>query len=381
LKRLLFVINADWYFSLHWIERAINAAENGYDVTIALPQCSSEIRELIESNGMRLHTFPMDRTSLGPLGEIRSLIKLKSIIKNISPDLIHSITIKPNLYCSILCSMLSIPLVCTYPGLGTLKVSNKVVHRLSRFFVFRIISFFSKKMKYKSLFENDQDIAFFRKNKFLQNNNLIRVFGAGVDVSKFKCSVKKHDNGPFKILFASRLLKNKGLEILVESCQILNNLDGMNVELVVAGITDSHSSFSLSPEEISKISSHKFVHWLGHRNDIPDLISVSDLVALPTEYGEGIPRILIEASAMGRPIVTTSSGGCRDICLNGITGYVINPKDKDALKAVIEKLYLSPIRRNEMGKMARKLVESKFSNEFIFKQNLEVYDSLLNSVD
>lgn len=376
MKKLLFVLNADWYFDLHWKERAVDAIANGFDVHVALPTCSDVIKNKLLVEGLKIHIFCMNRTKTSFFKEISAIGSLKKIFDIVVPDLVHSVTIKPNVYCSFLCFWRKIPLVSTYAGLGTLKISTDFKYRLVKGVVFQSIKFFSKNLKVKALFENQEDLDFFEHNNYIAKANLVRVFGAGVNLEQYSYEPSKYQQGSINILFASRLLKDKGLMSLVNAVRLVQK-DGIKVNLYIAGIYDFESPLAFSENDIMELEQNGDIIWLGKRDDISSLIAESDIVALPTSYGEGVPRILIEACAVGRPIITTKLGGCKDICKDGVNGYLVLPNCANEIASSIKKVYKNPSLINEFGLKGRELVEKKFSNESVFKQNLFIYNSLL----
>ncbi|PSU34112.1 glycosyltransferase family 4 protein [Photobacterium phosphoreum] len=376
MKKLLFVINADWYFNLHWKERAINAVKNGYNVFIAMPSCSEKLKYELESDGIVVYLYHLDRTSLGILGEVRSIINLNKVINKVSPDIIHSVTIKPNLYCTILTRIKKIQLVSTYAGLGTLKISNSIKYRLSRSVIFNIIKLFSKSKNITALFENNEDLEYFKVNGIYSECQLVRVFGAGVNLDSYPY-VAPVKNRKIKVLFASRLLKDKGLDVLVSAVRELK-LKKIPIELCVAGIFDFDSPLSFTEEEIKKYSNNGDILWLGQCSNMAKLISQCDIVALPTMYGEGVPRILIEACAIGRPIITTPLGGCKDICIDNVNGFIVEPNDINTIIIALNKLCESHNLIEKFGLKGRELVTNNFSNESVFLQNLFIYKKLLS---
>lgn len=375
MKRILYVLNADWYFELHWKDRAMYAIKSGYQVYVALPSCNETIRSSLEEQGLIVEIFSMSRSGLGIFGEAKTLVSLWKVFEQVKPDLVHSVTMKPNLYSTMLCKWLRIPLVTTYAGLGTLLVSKRKLYKLVRFLVFNAVKIFSNKLNVRALFENNEDLAYFGKNRILPNNCMVRVYGAGVDLSKYAYSYPEPHEG-LKVFFASRLLKNKGLELAVKACELLSERQ-VPITMKVAGIIDRESPYSYSSKELEGIFSSETVEWLGRRDDIARLIAQADVVVLPTTYGEGIPRILIEACAIGRPIVTTNLGGCKDICEDKVNGYLVSVDDVNGISEALENLHNNSEYIINMGKKGRNLVESRFSNQFILSQNNSIYVELL----
>lgn len=376
MKKILYVINADWYFNLHWRDRAFFFKSAGYSVHVAMPINNIKLSEELTELGLIIHHWELARSSMSICQEVSSLISLNRIVSRVQPELIHSVTIKPNLYSIFLAKYKKIPIVSTFAGLGTLGVSNRLKFIVARKIVFNLISIFSQRQSNVALFENNDDLSLFRHERVLPDNKMIRVYGAGVDTD-FYSYAPPGSSERLNVLFASRLLKNKGLSLLFNAIKRLDG-EGHAISLTIAGIFDFDSPFSYTEQDIEFFAKQKFVEWLGKRDDIHELIKAADIVCLPTTYGEGVPRILIEACAVGRPIITTNLGGCKDICLHKNTGLLISPFSEDHIYDAILNLLNNRRLIHEYGLNGRKLVENIFSNEQLVRQHAEIYDGLLS---
>ena len=376
--KILYIINADWYFDLHWVERATFISEQGFNLHVATPLGDPLILSRLKSLGFSVHPIAIQRTSMSLFNEIKVLNNLRKIVEAVDPDLIHSVTIKPNLYSTILCRFLKIPLISTYAGLGTLGVSKDFKYRVSRSVIFNLLKVFSWSQKNVAFFENEEDLNLLCENKVIPFERSERVFGTGINLEHFSFSpVKRGEFNGLNVFFASRLLKNKGLSLLFNSVKELYD-EGININLRIAGIFDFDSPFAYSVEEIEKMAAYPFVEWLGQRKDIKDLITESDVVCLPTTYGEGVPRILIEASAVGRPVIATPLGGCKDICINDFNGFLVEANSTKSITTALEKLAGDATLIDRFGRNGRKLVESKFSNQSVFEKHVNKYELMLN---
>lgn len=371
-KKLVYIINADWYFNLHWKDRAI-AASTDYDVFVICPSNDKKFIDDCKENNISFINFDLSRSGVNPINEIKSLLNLRSILKRLSPDVIHAVTIKPNLYTTLLFPKRS-GVVLTFAGLGTLRTSSGFVGSAIMLLVKALLTRWNSHNRVKVLFENQEDLEFITSGLSVKREFCQRVYGAGVDLERYNVTeFRKLDS--YYILFASRMLKDKGLQELVDAVITLNS-KGIDCKLRVAGIIDSESPLSFTQSEIDTLAEIDCVEWLGERKDISHLISQSTLVCLPTRYGEGIPRILIEALSCGRPVVTSSYGGCKDICIDGKTGYIVSPDNIEEIVSALCKLITQPSLAKEFGLNGRKLVEDKFSNNLIIQQHLDLYSSL-----
>lgn len=372
--KILYVVNADWYFKMHWLERALDLVSRGHEVHVAVPLHDKCLKEKLVSLNINVHSFDMNRTSMSFFNELRTIFSLRRIIKEVNPFIVHSVTIKPNLHMSILSFLYGFNLVTTYAGLGTLISSNSFKYKIARFAVFSIIKLISIRLNSVALFENEDDKNFFERNRIIESGRLVRVFGAGVDIAKYSFTPPKISEVNLEILFASRLLKSKGLDEVVAAVRSLKQ-DGHIVRLSVAGIIDSHSPLAYSQAELKEFMEDPCINWLGERRDVDELIKDTNIVVLPTSYGEGVPRILIEACSIGRPIITTSLGGCKDICIDEVNGYIVESNNYLDVKRALLNFINSKDNLISFGIEGRKLVERSFSNEKIFNAHYKVYES------
>jgi glycosyltransferase involved in cell wall biosynthesis len=363
--RLLYVINVDWYFCLHWVERAQAMREQGWDIHILVSITAKKNIMMLESQGFSVHRMSLKRTSKNPVVELKTVFQILKAIRNIRPDLVHFITLKPAIYGGFLLKFLKIPSVTSLVGLGIIASTKKKDYLL--------ISFIKVLMKFSLsktiVLENsaDKDAV---KDLGL-NGPLIVTDGAGVNIDRFIYLPLVESEG-IKILFASRLLWTKGLNVLVEACEKLT-LEGRKVELHVAGIFDVEAEDAIPHSVIEQWSESQKIVWHGHVSNVPKLIASCDIVCLPTKYGEGIPRILIEAAACGRTIIATDIPGCREIVYNSKNGYLYCPQNEVGLYQSIEKAIQNKGKLSEIGLRGRELVKDRFSNKIIISRWLDIY--------
>ncbi|MGH8120969.1 MAG: glycosyltransferase [Gammaproteobacteria bacterium] len=210
--------------------------------------------------------------------------------------------------------------------------------------------------------------------KIIRKGRIALIKGSGVDLLQFR-SWDIMPGMPIA-MFAGRLLRSKGVEEFVQACQQVNRV-GQRLRCVIVGQLDPDNPSSLAPETIQHWIKQGGVEWWGFREDMPDVLRQARLVCLPTYYGEGLPKILLEAAACGRPLVATDIPGCREIVRDGETGYLVTPRDTKALVNVIERLIADPDLCSRMGMNARRLAESEFSVEKVNQDTLQLYSELL----
>lgn len=371
---LVYIINVDWYFRLHWLERAQHFKKQGYNIHVVTNFTDKSIQEELLSMGFSCYELSVKRKSLNLFQELGSSYRLGLLLKEIQPDLIHCVTIKPNIYGGIINKwFFGKPIVYSITGLGAVYSSSSTKFRLLR----RIITFLYKYISVtgsRFIFENQDDHMLFTNEGILKLKNGHVIKGAGIDVSRFLPSSPPQNKS---VLFAARLLKDKGLHQLVEAKKILKN-DGLDFDLNVAGIVDTDVSAAIPIKQIHTWANEGLINWLGNVKEMPNLIRANDIVCLPTTYGEGVPRILIEAASCQRAIVTTDVVGCREIVSHGLNGLLASPNDANSLANCLKILLENSEICKSYGIQGRKKVEEEFSQELVFEKTQMVYTEFID---
>lgn len=372
-KKLVYIINVDWYFNLHWLDRAEYFKSLGYSINIISNFEDKKIKKMLINKGYLCHHFSMKRKGLNFFTELASVNELKNILNNIEPDLIHCITVKPNIYTGLLNKfLLKKPIIYSITGLGAVFSSSKLKFFILKRFITVLYKLISIRQSH-FVFENSEDYALFEKIGVLKNSNGTVIKGAGIDLNRFKPTVPPLN---YSVLFAARLLEDKGLRCLVEAKRFLKQ-QGFNFTLNVAGIIDNDVSSAIPLSQIEAWANNSDINWLGNVKDMPSLISQNDVVCLPTTYGEGVPRILIEAASCQRAIVTTDVAGCREIVSHNYNGFLVSPNDPRSLAEHLQTLIVDKDKLVKFGKNGRKKVEQEFSQEMVFEKTFNVYQVLL----
>ena len=373
-KRLLYFVNVGWYFNLHWLERAQAASKSGLEIHVLGNIQDVVIRDRLELLGFHCHHLPIKRKTMNPFVEIRSFLSAWTLIRSIHPDLIHCITVKPNILGGIIARFLGISAVLSIPGVGLIFKAGSLTRSLLQVVIKILYRVAANRPDCLLIFENGDDMALFRTFRIGSDTSRIVIHGAGVDTEKFSYCVEKQQSEP-RILFASRMLWEKGIKDLIEATRLLMSA-GMKFRLDVAGIIDTDNLNAIPEKLILSWHDQGFINWLGNVNDMATLISDSSIVVLPTTYGEGVPRILIEAASVGRAIVATDVPGCREIVVHGENGLLVAPNDVGGLSEAIATLLDNNERRSAMGLQGRKLVEKLFSDEIVIQRTMNVYRDL-----
>ncbi|MCT7446753.1 glycosyltransferase family 4 protein [Aliarcobacter skirrowii] len=365
-KKILFVVNVDWFFISHRLPLALEALKRGYEVHIA---CGiTDKKEYLESLGLIVHPLNLSRSGTGIKGEIKAFCEIYNLVKEINPNIAHFVTIKPVLYGGIASRFLSIhKKVFSISGLGFIFIKQGLKATLVRMLIKTMYKFALGGKNSHVIVQNPDDKEVV--------NSIVKVpitliRGSGVDLSQYEYNEEKNEN--IKVSMACRLLKDKGVFEYSEASKILKK-KYLNVKFELYGDIDIHNPASLTSDDIKKIKEEGFVNVYGFSSDIAKVFSDSNIVVLPS-YREGLPKVLIEAAACGRAILTTDVPGCRDAIEPNVTGLLCEVKDTESLASVIEKLILDKDLRNSMGKEGRKLAEQEFDINKVVEKHFEIYE-------
>lgn len=370
-KKLLLIVNEDRFFLSHRRRIAEKAAQNGWDVTIVTKDTG--LKREIEKLGHRYIELPINPTGMNPKDELTLLKFLTKLLKDNPDAIIHLVGLKNMLWGGIASRIAgSKGVLFAVSGLGTLFGENK-----SLIISKSIQSFLKIGMRRKNvavIFQNHDDERLFLKNKIADKCFRFFIKGSGVDLKKYRPQELER-KGPLKIIFTARMLREKGVEDLVAAAEILRSEYEGKIEFLLCGDLSSNPN-ALTKEEMEEMTDGRYIKWLGHRNDIPELLASSDIMCFPSFYREGVPKSLIEASACGLPLVTTDSVGCRDTVINKKNGYLVNPHSPGEIAKALRKLINNPEKRRKMGIKSREIAEREYDVEAVATKHLEIYNLL-----
>lgn len=370
-KKLCYFINSAWYFELHWLERANSAIQAGYEVLLVARFDNDDLFQRLESIGIKCYESNIDEKKINPFQFACDCLRTFKLLDKLNPDILHCITIKPGVISCLWCKIRKKRLVYSFVGLGRVFENTSTVYRILRYIIIHLYRVLFSGINCKLTFEHKADQNRILKLIKMEPHKTVIIDGAGINLKHFSYHEESNDL-PVKVLFASRMLWSKGLADLLKVKKILE-LNGTSFEILVAGIIVENDSDAISLEQIESWSIAGDITWLGTRSDISELIRASNIVALPSVYAEGIPRILLEAGSVGRVAITYNIGGCSSLIQNGVNGIVIEKKNIIQLAEKLQWLIENPKVRQEMGLKARALIESKYSSEIVIKQTLQLY--------
>ena len=373
VKKILFVINSDWGFLLYRTPLAMAAKKKGIQVWVASPNTGDASK--IISMGFNYIELPMSRKGVNILNEFFTFLRILNIYFKLKPDLIHQVTIKPIIYGTIVSAILNKAYVVNaISGLG-FTFSSSSSSRSLKFLVKNLLKISLKYRKSKVIFQNPDDFNLFVENKLISSNQGVLIKGSGVDCKVFSPLLTDFNTEKIVIL-PSRMIIEKVIYEFVDAARLLH-LEFPNVRFVLVGKIDSGNPSSIDYFEIMSWEKEGIIEWWGHQSDMVTVLNKSTMVVLPTFYGEGLPKVLLEAAACSKPIISTNVPGCKEIVRHEVNGLLIPPKDEVALAEAIRRLLDNPEFARQLGENGREIVQNEFSEALVVEKTFEVYEHLL----
>ena len=375
MYKIVFVVNNLDFLISHRIDVCRHLLEQGFEVHVICP--ANHTVSKFSDLGLIFHELDFGRDRLNPVSETKAVVRLVALFNDIQPDLVHLITIKPYIYGGIAARISKVPsVVSAVAGLGILFSSEELKYRFLRLLLFPLFKLaFGHKNQFV-IFQNWSDSDALIKWGIIDQSKVKIIRGSGVDLKNFPF-VAESARTPV-ISFAARLLIDKGVEVFVEASKILRHRNVV-AEFWLIGEPDKGNRNSVSDAQLKQWHQAGLVELLGFREDIPSLFSQSNIVTLPSFYGEGLPKVLVEAAACGRVVITTDHPGCRDAIEPNSTGVLVPIKNAEALADAIQDLMDNPDKRRSMGKAGRALAEKEFSIQKIVMQHMDIYQELFKS--
>lgn len=371
MPKLFIVVNVDWFFLSHRKEIALAAQKEDYDVTIVTN--NTGMKPVIESLGLSVIDLPMNRSGKNIIQELSTLRFLFQLYKREKPDVVHHVGLKTILWGTFAAKLAKVKgIVNAVSGLGILFAEENV-SVLSKIFV-QVLRFSHNRNNLAVIFQNDEDKSLFLNNQIIRENQVYLIKGSGVDLNQF-CYTPEPVDGKIKVLLTARMIPEKGIFILKEAANLLKNEYKDKVQFLLCGGIDDNPN-AIKKEDLKAICYGEYICWLGYRTDVLDLLKTSHIVAFPSYYKEGLPKSLIEAAAVGRPIITTDSIGCKETVIDGYNGFLIPIKNSEILADRLKLLIDDTLLRIAMGRNSRCLAEKEFSIINVIKKHLEIYKQL-----
>jgi glycosyltransferase involved in cell wall biosynthesis len=369
LKVLLFA-NTSWYLYNFRLPLAKALRDLGNEVVLLSPG-EEPYHHLLQEEGFRCLTIPMQRARVNPLSEVQTIWHIFQIYRQEHPDIVHHFTVKPVLYGSFAAHLIhNRRIINAVPGLGYLFSNNNFKAKLLRLFATRVYRIILRGTQV--IFQNPDDTALFIQNKLVEPQQSTLIRGSGVDVDRFLPAEEPSDI-PLVILPA-RMLWDKGVQEFVDAAKILK-AKGIQARFALVGNPDPGNPRSIPLDTLEKWNRDGSIEWWGWCEDMLAVYHAANIVCLPS-YREGTPKTLIEAAACSRAIVAADVPGCREVVKNEYNGLLVPVNDSSSLAAALQRLIQNPEERSRMGKNGRQLAVDEFSTRRVVEETLSVYNEV-----
>ena len=361
---------------LHFRGEVIEALlRKGYKVVIVAP--ISDHDQITVPYGVDYQPVLMNRTSKGVKDGIEYFCQLYRIFKEVKPDMVINYTIKPILLGSLVARFLRVPSISFFAGISSVlsgMAGQSSVKSTACMMVLRKLL----KVNERSVFLNEEDVGFVEKyNLYPLDKVLLLRGGEGVDTDKYTPLLQPENSLRFKVVMIARVLKTKGYQEFVEAVRLCKK-NRLNIDFYLCGGIDEIHPAKITREEIAMAEEDFLFKYMGHLNNLQQFIGDADCVVLPSYYNEGMNRSLMEALSMGIPIITTDNRGCRELVIDGKTGFIIPPKDSYALYDAILRMYHLSSEERECFKIeSRKYALERFSIENVINTYLRLVEEVL----
>jgi glycosyltransferase involved in cell wall biosynthesis len=376
--KLLFLVTEDWYFCSHRLPIARAALAASFEVVVA-----TRVRahgEAIRAEGFILHPLEWRRRGDGPLGAARAIRAIARLYRAEQPDIVHHVALKPVLLGGI-ARRIAFPraldrpaLVDAVMGLGSGFSGTRPAARVRQWALGTALRLMAGRGGGWVVVQNPEDRAALA-GLGIAAARIALIRGSGVDVARF-VPLAEPEGSTVTVALVARMLRDKGVLEAVAAVRRLR-ARGLAIELLLAGPTDPDSANSLSAETLRELASEPGVEWLGAVADVRSVWRRAAIAVLPSTYGEGVPKTLLEAAACVRPVVATDVPGCREAVRSGETGILVPPHDVEALAEAIAALAADPARRRTMGRAGRALMEQCFADEIVARETMALYRAAL----
>ncbi len=374
---LLIVSRCSWTIWLFRRKLIAEAAARGCRVKAVCgsdPAYDGKLRQA----GIEQLTIPLVAGSTNPWRELQAFLALWRLFRRQRPDIVHNFTIKPVLYGGLAARLAGVPaVVSTVTGLGHVFVAKGWKASLLRRLVeigYRVVF---APARARVIFQNSDDQAQFQRNRLVAKEKCLLIKGSGVDTAEF--TPRPEAEGPPLVVLAARMLWDKGVGEFVEAAKQLREA-GVEARFALVGDTDPQSPAAAVPkEQLAAWQASGAVEWWGYRDDMRAVLAQAHIACLPSYYGEGVPKFLIEAAASGRSIATTDWPGCREIVRHEENGLLVPVRDAAKLAQALRRLIEDPALRQRLGACGRRLAEGEFSDSQVIGGTLAVYAALLEN--
>ena len=341
----------------------------GYEVIAVSPE-DGKYSELLKREFSFFAVKNLDRKGKNPIKDLKLFFEYFLLFRKLKPDLVINFTIKPNIYGSISAGLLGIPSISVITGLGYAFIRESWLTKFVK-----LLYWLAFRFNRSVVFLNSEDL---NTLKNISKEKSFLIESEGVDTKHFDptvCEETKKDE--FIFLFVGRLLKDKGIYELIKAFERLKK-ENPKVKLIIVGSPDEGNPNSVSKGELEKWMKEGLIEWHGFQEDVRPFYCMADCVVLPS-YREGVPRVLLEAMSMEKPIITTDAPGCRNVCVDGVNGFLVKPRDVESLYLAMKKaVEMGEAELRKMGKKGREIVEQTYEISKIVSEYVKIIEEVLN---
>lgn len=372
MNKLFVIVNVDWFFLSHRKDVALAAQKAGWDVTIVTAD-TGQLKD-IEAIGLKTINLPMSRSGMNIREELGTLSFLYKLYKREKPDVVHHVGMKTILWGTLAAKFSKVNgVVNAISGLGGFFAEDNkgLVARVMP----KVLKFSHNRKNLLCIFQNSEDKGLYLKNGIIKEDQVRFIKGSGINLNDF-CYTPEPAEGKIRVILTARMIVEKGIFILTQAAEKLRPKYGEKAEFLLVGGIDDHPG-AITREQLEAVCDGAYIQWLGYRSDVKELLQSSHIMAFPSYYMEGLPKSLIEADAIGRPVITSNSVGCKEAVIDGYNGFLIPIKDVDALVEKLDILLGDASLRQKMGRNSRKYAEENFSIDVVIEKHLNIYNELI----
>lgn len=371
-KTVVITSNTSWYLYNFRKNTILALLKEGYRVVSVSPK--DDYSQKLVDLGVEYQHIEIDQGGTNPIKDMRTFFGFISLYRKLRPDAVLNFTPKNNIYSTLAASLFGAKSVNNIAGLGMVFINENITAKLVRF-LYKI----SQPKAHTIFFQNNEDRELFTNHRLAPLEITDRVPGSGVDLTRFSLS-PSDDDGVVRFLLIARMLYDKGIGHYVEAARELKSKYGDKVEFYLLGFLDVSNPSAVSKVEMNAWVEEGIVNYLGTSDNVEAEIAKVDCMVLPSFYREGVPKSLLEACAMGKPIVTTDNVGCRETVDDGINGYLCELRSTSSLIKKLELMInLSYDQRLSMGEKSRIKVENEFDEQIVINKYLQAVKSAIES--
>jgi glycosyltransferase involved in cell wall biosynthesis len=377
-RRLIFLVTEDWYFWSHRLPMARAARDAGFEVSLATKVTAHG--ERIRAEGFPIHPLRWRRGSLGPVASLAALFEIWRLYRRERPLIVHHVAWKASLLGGIAALLARVPVtVSLIAGMGFVGGSTTTKARLAGSLARLLLPRLLLRRHAGIIVQNPDDFRALAALAPTAAGRIATIPGSGVDLDLYRPSPEP-EGGPITAAYVGRMIAIKGVATLVDAQQGLQRA-GVDLRLVLVGAPDPENPSRIPIETLRHWQSLPGVEWRGRQEDIAAVWRDAHIAVMASSGGEGLPKSLLEAAAMGRPIVATDVPGNREIARPGVNALLVPPHDAAALAAALASLAGDAARRRNFGAASRRIVEAEMSDRAIGRATAAVYRALLDGLD